>query len=92
MCFKNFEKFLGKKLLCLSKLQAYKLQPSVLRIFKIQKICKITSAVAALNSFSEKPQEGLEVYFKGLPLVHFTEKFPNSQKQLFADVLQNGCS
>ena len=28
---------------------------------------------------------------KGLDLVCFTEKFPNSQKQLFANVLQNRC-
>ena len=45
MCFKNFGKFLGKNL-CLSKLQAYKLQPSVLLVFKIQKIYKVTSTVA----------------------------------------------
>ena len=30
----------------LSKLQAYKLQPSVLRVFKIRKIHKVTSTMA----------------------------------------------
>ena len=45
MCFKNLAKFLGKNI-GLSKLQAYKLQPLALRVFKIQKIYKITSTVA----------------------------------------------
>ena len=56
----------------LNKLQTYKLQPSVLCVFEIQKIYKIrsnrfTAAVVALNNFSEKPQEGLQVYFKRTP-------------------------
>ena len=45
ICLKNFGKLLGKSPY-LSKLQAFKLQPSVLNVFKIQKIYKITSAVA----------------------------------------------
>ena len=63
-----------------SKLQTYKLQPSILRVFKIQDIHKITSTVtfffveAGANRFTTE------------------QKFLNTQKQLFVDVLQSRCS
>ena len=49
--------------LILSRLKAYKLQPSVIAVFKIQEIHKDQLRISCSKQLFRKPQEGLQVYF-----------------------------